>query len=336
MTSVLAVAPVDHPGGAEIGLLRLLVRLQSAGWDVTLTTPGDGPVAAAARERGLRTGRLPLGGLGTGSGARAVAAWPRARRLARAHDVTYLNGTVCGRLLPALRGRRTVLHVHDLVDRVPGFWRSASVVLADSQATADRLGELGERAHVVGCPIEPHPPNVDPPWRADGRPVVGYVGRIEERKGVLDLVAAAPALAEQGVRVVIVGDDPFGADPGYVARVDAAAAVERHPWVEGADGLMGALDALVLPSRAEPFGTVLAEAMNAGTPVVATRVGGLPEVVDDGVTGRLVEPGDPAALAAAVLEVLARREEMGAAASARAARWHADAYARRVAELIAP
>jgi glycosyltransferase involved in cell wall biosynthesis len=92
----------------------------------------------------------------------------------------------------------------------------------------------------------------------------------------------------------------------------------------------------VLPSHQEPFGTVLAEAMNAGTPVVATRVGGLAEVVEDGVTGRLVEPGDPDALAAAVLEVLRDRETMGAAGRECAKRWHADDYARRVAELITP
>lgn len=335
MTSVLAVAPVVHPGGAEIGLLRLLPRLRDRGWPVTLTTPGDGPVAETAAHLGLATARLPLGGLGARSGARAVLAYPAARRLARAHDVTYLNGTVCGRLLPALRGRRTVLHVHDLVDRVPRMWDSADVVLADSAATAERLGALGARAHVVGCPIEPDPPAVTPPWSPDGRPVVGYVGRIEARKGVHDLVAAAPRLAEAGVRVVVVGDDPFGADREYVARVDSAPHVERHPWVPGAAGLMGALDVLVLPSHAEPFGTVLAEAMNAGTPVVATHVGGLAEVVEDGVTGRLVPPGDPAALAAAVLEALGRQGEMGAAGRRRAARWHADAYADRVAELIA-
>ena len=329
MTSVLAVAPVDHPGGAEIGLLRLLPRLP---WAATLTTPQNGPLAARARELGIATERLDVGGLEGGAGARAVLAWPRARRLSARHDVTYLNGTTTGRLLPALRGRRTVLHVHDLVDRVPAMWRQADVILADSQATADRL--QGLHAHVVGCPIEPDPPRVDPPWAPDGRPVVGYVGRIEARKGVLDLVEAAPLL--DGVRVVVVGDDPFGADPGYVARVDAGQGIERYPWVDGADGLMGALDVLVLPSRAEPFGTVLAEAMNAGTPVVATRVGGLPEVVDDGVTGRLVEPGDPRALAAAIREVLGRRDEMGAAARERAKRWHADDYAARVAELIAP
>jgi glycosyltransferase involved in cell wall biosynthesis len=76
--------------------------------------------------------------------------------------------------------------------------------------------------------------------------------------------------------------------------------------------------------------------MAVGTPVVATRVGGLAEVVDDGVTGRLVEPGEPDLLAAAVLEVLGRREEMGAAAQKAARRFGADAYADRVEALIRP
>jgi glycosyltransferase involved in cell wall biosynthesis len=104
--------------------------------------------------------------------------------------------------------------------------------------------------------------------------------------------------------------------------------------VANAPGLMRHLDVLVLPSYQEPFGTVLAEAMAVGVPVVATRVGGLPEVVDDGVTGRLTTPGDPDALAAAVLDVLAHRDRMGAAARERAQRFDADAYAERVERLI--
>lgn len=331
MTSMVAIAPVDHAGGAEIGLLRLLGRLHDAGWALTMTTPGDGPLAAAARAGGLHTERLPVGGLATGTGARAVASWPAARRLARAHDVVYLNGTVCGRLLPAVTGARTVLHVHDLVERVPRHWRRADVILADSRAAAARLGALAARTHVTGCPIEPDPPAIEPPWTADGRPVVGYVGRIEPRKGVLDLVRAAPHIR---ARVVVVGDDVYGTDPGYLAAVEAAHEIERFGWVEGAAGLMERLDVLVLPSLAEPFGTVLAEALNAGTPVVATRVGGLEEVVEDGVTGRLVAPGDPAALAGAVNEVLERRDEMGAAGRQRAARWHAGEYARRWVQAV--
>jgi glycosyltransferase involved in cell wall biosynthesis len=94
------------------------------------------------------------------------------------------------------------------------------------------------------------------------------------------------------------------------------------------------LDVLVLPSYHEPFGTVLAEAMAVGTPVVASAVDGLPEVVRDGVTGRLVPPGDPDSIAAAVLEVLSRQSEMGAAAREHARRFATDDYAARVEALI--
>ena len=336
MTSLLAVAPAAHPGGAEIGLLRLLPRLRHDGWDITITTPGDGPVRESAEARGLRWKALPLGGLERGAGARAVGSFPTARRLARKHDVIYLNGTVAGRLIPAMpRDRRVALHVHDMVDHVPSMWRRADVVLADSQAVADRLDSLRD-VHVVGCPIEAEPHAVRTPWPAGEQPVVGYVGRIEPRKGVLDLVHAAHRIKAAGARVVLVGDDPYATDPEYAGQVRSDAGVEHYGWVKGAAGLMGALDVLVLPSHQEPFGTVLAEAMNAGTPVVATRVGGLAEVVEDGVTGRLVPPGDPEALAQAVVEVLDKRDQMGAAGRERARRWHADGYARRVAELLCP
>jgi glycosyltransferase involved in cell wall biosynthesis len=271
-----------------------------------------------------------LGGLGRGEGARAVAAFPAVRRAARGKDVVYFNGTVAARALPAVRGTRTVLHVHDLVDRVAPHWRRADVVLADSEAVADRLHPLG--AHVVHCPVEIGRPASAPPWAGDG-PVVAYVGRIEPRKGVLDLVRAAPAI---DARVVLLGDDTYGADPRYGALVAQSTDVEHHGWVDDAAALMDHVDVLVLPSYAEPFGTVLAEAMAAGTPVVATTVGGLPEVVQDGVTGRLVPPGRPDALAQAVNDVLSRRETMGAAARESAKRFDADAYARRVEALIAP
>ena len=328
MPSLLAINAVAHPGGAEIGLLRLIERLPA--WDVTVTAPTAGPLTDEVERLGATYELLRLGGLGRRSGARALRSFPRARRLAGRHDVTYLNGTVAGRLLPALRGTRTVLHVHDLVDRVPSHWRRADVVLADSEAVADRLHPLG--AHVVGCPVDLHATEIAPPWKPDGRPVVGYVGRIEPRKGVLDLVRAAPAI---DARVIIVGSDPYGADAEYVRLVAASTDVEHHDWVDGAAGLMGHFDVLVLPSYAEPFGTVLAEAMAAGTPVVATTVGGLPEVVTDGVDGILVPPGRPDALAQGVARALASRDELGRSAAASSQRFDADAYARHVEQLIA-
>jgi glycosyltransferase involved in cell wall biosynthesis len=332
---LLAVNAVDKPGGAEVGLLRLAARLRERDWHVTLTSPHEG----ALSEAGYPWLRLDVGGLGQGEGARAVASWPRALRLAQRFDVVYLNSTVCGRLLPALRGVRSVLHVHDIVDRVPRHWAQADVVLADSQAVADRLDEL--EAKVVHFPVELDPPAVDAPWAngdAKAGAVVGFVGRIEPRKGVLDLIAAAPAIraGSPGAEVVIVGDDPWDAFPDYLAQVRAARDVVHVPWHDNAPGLMRHLDVLVAPSHQEPFGTVISEAMAVGTPVVATRVGGLAEIVDDGVTGLLVEPGEPDALAAAVLEVLRRRDAMSAAARQAARRFGADAYADRVEALIRP
>jgi glycosyltransferase involved in cell wall biosynthesis len=334
---LLAVTPVDHPGGAEIALLRLLDRLGQRGWEITLTTPGQGPLRDAVLERGWRWESLALGGLAGGAGMRAVLSWRKARRLITRVDVAYLNGTVTGRLLPALpaEGARRVLHVHDLVRRVPRHWQRADVVLADSRAVASRL--TGLPVEVVYCPVDPEPPAAAPPWPVDNGAVIGFVGRLEPRKGPLDLVRAASAIKRgaPGARVVVVGDDPYESDPGYTRQVLESRQVAHYRWSDNAPGLMRHLDVLVAPSYEEPFGTVVAEAMAVGTPVVATRVDGLPEVVDDGVSGRLIGPGDPDELATAVLEVLARRAEMGAAAREQARRFDVVDYVDRVERLIA-
>lgn len=327
---LLAVAAVDRPGGAEVVLLRLLRRWVASGWDVTLASPRG----ELARQVGMRGLALPLGGLRRGEGARAALSMPRARRAAANADAVYLNGGVPARLLPALAGRaRTVLHVHDVVARVPAHWRRADRVLAPSHAAAARLRGLA--VDVVGCPVDLAPGPLPPPWPAgDGRPVAGFVGRIEPRKGVHDLAAAAPRLAAAGVRVVLVGEDDFGTERAYRRRVLAAEGIEHAGRVEDAARIMHALAVLVLPSHEEPGGTVVGEAYAAGTPVVATRVGGLPEVVQDGVTGRLVPPGDPPALAAAILDVLSRRETMAAAALAAAPRFDADVTAARIEGML--
>src|SRR3954463_4717007 len=277
---LLAVCQVDRPGGPEIGLLRLLRRLERRGWDITLTSPGlaTAPELAAA---GFAWEPLAVGGLEHGAGARAVASWPRGRRLSKDAAAPSPTGPVAGRLLPSLRSHTTVLHVHDIVDRVPRHWHGADLVLADSMAVGARLDPLD--VHVIGCPVELDPPPRPAPWPDNGgSPVVGFVGRLVPRKGALELVRAAPAIraARPDVRVVIVGDDPYDdEDTAYATAVRASAKVDHVGRVAEAAGILGHLDVLVLPSTQEPFGTVVAEAMAAGTPVVATRVDGLPELV---------------------------------------------------------
>jgi glycosyltransferase involved in cell wall biosynthesis len=327
---------VPSIGGAELHLLRLLDGLAPRGWAITVTAPGDGPVRRRVLERGWSFRQLELGGLGHGQGLRAIRGWPRVRSLAGHADIVYLNGGVCGRLLPALSGRRgrRVLHVHDMVTRVPWSWRRADVVLADSAAVAARL--TGLRPEVVYGPADPDPPERSSPWPEQPRPVIGFVGRVEPRKAPADLVAAMPLVRRSlpDARCVIVGDDPLGTDLAYTRAVLSSPEVEAYPWQEDAASLMRHLDVLVLPSRREPFGTVAAEALMAGTPVVATRVDGLREVVTDGVDGRLVAPGDPAALASAILDVLSRRPAMSSAARHGARRFATPEYVDRVERLL--
>ena len=152
-------------------------------------------------------------------------------------------------------------------------------------------------------------------------PLVLYAGKLSLGKGTDVLLRALDPIRAQvpGVRFALAGK-------GEMA-VPAAADLHRLGELAQPDlfALYAAADVVVVPSVwAEPLSRVLLEAMRLGRPVVATRVGGTPEAVEDGVTGLLVEKEDPEALAKAVAELLldpARRARMGAAARERAARF---------------
>jgi glycosyltransferase involved in cell wall biosynthesis len=135
------------------------------------------------------------------------------------------------------------------------------------------------------------------------RPLVGAVGRLVPEKGFDVYLEALQRLP--GVSGVLVGDGPererierLREDLGLRERVELAG------WRSDARALIGSFDVLVVPSRVEPLGIVALEGMSAGVPVVASRVGGLAEVVVDGETGVLVASDDAAALADAIRYVL--------------------------------
>lgn len=158
----------------------------------------------------------------------------------------------------------------------------------------------------------------------DGAVRIGFVGRFEERKGIRELMAAWPqvAAAVPNAHLVLAGEG--GALADETARWSAATA-RTHPigFRDEMAGVMAGFDLLVVPSHFEGFGIVIAEAMAAGVPVIASRASNLPELLDDGVEGRLVPVRDPAALAAAITELAldpARRVAMGEAGQARARR----------------
>jgi glycosyltransferase involved in cell wall biosynthesis len=140
------------------------------------------------------------------------------------------------------------------------------------------------------------------------QPVVLSIGRLTHMKGHRHLIDAVPELAGRfaGLAVVLVGDGPLR---DSLAKRTAALGVAGNVCFPGhrphARRLLVAADVFVLPSRHEGMPLAALEAMEAGLPVVASRVIGSDEVVEDGVTGTLVRPGDPAALGAAVARLLA-------------------------------
>ena len=344
---VLAVAQSPALGGAEYGLLRVAELLPGHGFEVEITTPGDGPLAEAARSAGIPTRRLAVGGLRPGAWAGTLAGLRGARALTRGggFGLAWLNGTVAQRLAPGLATTPLVPHVHDLLGRTPlpwrssRFWARAPVVLCDSEAVAARSRSLGAPAgalRVVHCPVEHAPPGERPAW-ADGRPTVGFVGRLEPRKAPLDLLRALPAILARApaARLVMVGGSGLARDAGYADEVRAEAArqgdrVLMLGEVADAGALMAWFDVLAVPSRVEPFGTVAAEALAAGTPVVATRSGGMEEYVNDDV-GALVPPGDPPALAEAIAATLPRKAQLAEACRTAAAPFAAERVTAAVA-----
>ncbi len=156
----------------------------------------------------------------------------------------------------------------------------------------------------------------DGPW-------IGVVGRLAREKGH-DLVFDAFGCAvsdRPNLRMLVAGDGPERAAlESKAARLGLASRVRFLGSVADVRGVYAALDLLVQGSHYEAFGLVLLEAMACGCPVIATRVGGVPEVVEDGVTGTLTPAGDPGKLAAAMLQALAHpghTRSMAAAARTR-------------------
>lgn len=192
-------------------------------------------------------------------------------------------------------------------------WRRFDAVVAVSRpllATLAAAGVPPERLHVVPNAFASTNDGLgrEAARRALGVPDklfhVGWVGRVSREKGADVLVDAVARLASRPIVVSVVGD---GAEAQATrGRAHAAGVADRFLWhgtVPDARRLFRAFDAFVLSSRTEGTPIVLLEAMMANVPVVATAVGGVPDVVPDG-EALLVPPEDPASLAEALLRVI--------------------------------
>jgi glycosyltransferase involved in cell wall biosynthesis len=279
--------------------------------------------------------------------ARMAFTLPRLLRRLRPQLVHFQHAVSLGLRAPA------VVTVHDLSfehhpglmglrDRVvfgtavPRSARRAARVLAVSERTKQ---DLIERYGVPEWKVVVTPNGVDPAFRPEGPRAEGpayalFVGTLQPRK---DPEAAIEALGllNGDLRLVLAGPDKGGGPQaretasrlGLDSRVEFRGHVDRDELA----ALYRGAACLVLPSRWEGFGLPIVEAMASGTPVVASRVGAIPEVAGEAAV--LVEPGDPSALAAGIERALADRERLVLAGLERARAFSWRETARRTLEV---
>lgn len=245
-------------------------------------------------------------------------------------DVSDLDGS--NRKYQLLRrGLAPLIHRFIAVSRDLADWLRHSVAIPASKVTQIYNGVDYARFSARNGGAAPLPAGVPTAFLpATGRVVIGTVGRLAAVKdqqliltAVADLLTHRPALRAQ-LRCLLIGDGPERAALEQRIRT---LALQDCVWLAGdrddIPGLLRCMDIFVLPSLGEGISNTVLEAMATGLPVIATRVGGNPELVDDGVTGTLIPVGDGASLARAIARLVDdpdARAAMGQAARQRIAR----------------
>lgn len=320
--------------GGAIHVRNVVCGLRDRGHDVHLVDWNDAPgepfqhsVQPRVRpvEGALRTHRRAVG-VGRDRGVDVVVSKTRktylpgllaARRLGVPHAVHV--GSSLAPVDEALRHRLDAASAEARL-RLP---HDAYLVVCEHIAAELRERDVGGTVHDVRNAVDAaaFAPDADvraPDSLADALAThddalrLGFVGGLHDYKGVFDL-ADALARVDADAHLFVAGDGP--ARGRFERRAgDRATFLGAVPYGT-VPAVYHAVDALVLPSHTEGLPRVVLEAMAAETPVVATRTGGIPEVVTDGETGLLCPPRDPAALAAAIdrLADPALRERLGAA-----------------------
>ena len=359
---ILILITLAETGGAQSYVAGLLPGLEGR-FDVIVAAHGDGPLRDAARAAGarfvpLRHVRRPLHPVRDLVGLLELVVLMRRT----APDIVHANSSkagVLGRLAAAAAGvpiRIFTVHgwafsassgfvsvLYRWADRLMAPLTTLTICVAERERTSGLAARtcLAERTVVI-----PNAVDVDavPQARHDGGPpLVVAVGRLAEPKDALTLVRALAGVHDRQFTAVLIGDGPDRPSvEAEVRRLELQDVVALAGTRDDVPELLARADVFALSSRSEGAPVSILEAMAAGLPVVASSVGGVPELVADGETGLLVPPGDPAAMAAALgrlLEDVDLRRRLGAAGRDRALRCfdvrtqrraHLDCYAREL------
>lgn len=306
-------------GGQEIRILTEARWLLDHGWDVLIAAQPESRLLEEARVAEMPAAAVRMRGPLDVRALLALRRLMKARRVSLVHThssvdswLTTLAAKSLG--LPAVRGRHVSIPIprrrslaYRLADRVITSGEAIRAIVAAAGVPAARVVSIP-----AGVDTRRFHPGVSGRRVRDefglAGPVVGLVANVRGSKGHAIFLEAAREVLEAApeARFLIVGD---GVGFDDVRRGVREMGLEPRVIMSGfrrdVPEVMAALDVLVLPStKSEATSQVIPQALAVGTPVVASAVGGIPEIVRDGETGRLVRPGDAHALAAAILGVL--------------------------------
>lgn len=308
MPSVLFVFHSHICGGIERHLLSLMQGLSSRGYQTAFAGPADSWLMDQVRAHHLSGYHLPMHGMFDLWSALRLATLARRVGADLIHSHAT-RGARYARFAGALTGTPVVSTAHST--NAGKHFGGADRIIAVSHAVADFLASRGyDRGRIVvvhnGVPDVRGVPAARSLRQEMGvpldRPLIGLVGRFIRDKGQ-DIAIEALSRLSIPVHLALIGDHetPWGRDVHQ--RSQSAPAPDHIHFVGFRDDVrdyLADLDLIVAPSRREALPLTLIEAAAAGVPVVASRIGGVPEVVLDGKTGILVAPEDPAVLARAI------------------------------------
>jgi glycosyltransferase involved in cell wall biosynthesis len=325
---VVQVLATGTNGGAQEHLLSLVTRMEASRYDVSVVALSAGSTVRKLQRAGIAV--LVIDDPDDSIAVGALAAYLAEARADVVHAHMYRAETVATRAVIALgeagqrrpylvatihssrvRSHEDQAHLRELtphMDRLIAVSRAIEHKLVDEQRTSVPVSlvyngvDLQRYDEQEACCTLPEEYGMEP-----GSQIVGVVGRLEPEKGHPTLLEAWPAVlrAVPDAYLLIVGEgsrrDTLEAQARELRIAHRVVFTGRR---DDMPAVTAALDVAVLPSYREAQGMVILEAMALSRPVVASHVGGIPEMIQDGVTGLLVPPHDAEALAGAIIRLL--------------------------------
>lgn len=309
---ILMVLHSHDCGGAERHALQLMEGLRARGHEPVFAGPMDGWLGDQVKAARLRWHHIPLHGF-----ADLPSVW-RLARLARRESADLIHGHLTRGAWYAgwsakLAGVPSVATAHS--DNARRHFGRARRIVAVSQAVADFLARQGydtARIRMVHHGIQDIAARLPADARETtrqslglpaGEPCLLMAARIVPAKGHDTALKALAKLAHRPWTLLVAGDHRVDLGPQMQALASGLGLAERVHFLgqrEDVPALLAAADVLLAPSRREALSLTLLEASACARPIVASRVGGIGEVVEHGASGLLVPPDDPAALAGAI------------------------------------